>query len=154
MKIESINKVQLPQYKNDMQKFLWKLNYLRLFIFNLSKKISAFAPILRLKNEVEFTWGADQQRAFEGIKRYLSLASVMKVPMTRIPFRLYITTENAIIGAVLMQITESKEHIITYFSQCLIDVETRYSFIEKLCLFLFYACSKLWHYLLSSQSIL
>jgi hypothetical protein len=30
---------------------------LRRFIFNLSEKISAFAPILRLKNEAEFTWG-------------------------------------------------------------------------------------------------
>jgi hypothetical protein len=56
-KIESINKVQPPQSKNDMQKFLGKLNYLRRFISNLSEKISAFAPILRLKNEAEFTWG-------------------------------------------------------------------------------------------------
>jgi hypothetical protein len=54
-KIESINKVQMSQCKNDMQKFLRKLNYLRRFIFNLSGKISAFAPILQLKNEDEFT---------------------------------------------------------------------------------------------------
>jgi hypothetical protein len=46
MKVESINKVQAPQCKNDMQKFLEKLNYLRQFIFNLSGKISAFAHIL------------------------------------------------------------------------------------------------------------
>jgi hypothetical protein len=45
-KIESINKVQPPECKNDMQKFLGKLNYLSRFIFNLSGKISAFAPIL------------------------------------------------------------------------------------------------------------
>jgi hypothetical protein len=45
-KIESINKVQPPQCKNDMQKFLGKLNYLRWFIVNLSGKINAFAPIL------------------------------------------------------------------------------------------------------------
>jgi hypothetical protein len=37
------------------EKFLEKLNYLRQFIFNLSKKISAFTPILWLKNEVKFT---------------------------------------------------------------------------------------------------
>jgi hypothetical protein len=53
--IESINKVQPPQCKNDMEKFLGKLNYLRGFIFNLSEKISAFAPILRLKNEAKLT---------------------------------------------------------------------------------------------------
>jgi hypothetical protein len=56
-KIESISKVQPPQCKNDMQKFLGKLNYLRQFISNLSTKISTFASILRLKNEAEFTWG-------------------------------------------------------------------------------------------------
>jgi hypothetical protein len=56
-KIESINKVKPPQCKNDMQKFIGKLNYWRRFISNLSGKISAFAPILRLKNEAKFTWG-------------------------------------------------------------------------------------------------
>jgi hypothetical protein len=35
-KIESINKLQSPQCKNDMQKFLGKVNYLRQFISNLS----------------------------------------------------------------------------------------------------------------------
>jgi hypothetical protein len=57
IKIESINKVQPPQCKNDMQKFLGKVKYLTQVISNLSGKISAFAPILRLKNEAEFTWG-------------------------------------------------------------------------------------------------
>jgi hypothetical protein len=52
-KIESINKVQTPQCKNNMHKFLGKLNYLRWFIFILSGKISAFTPIYRLKNEAE-----------------------------------------------------------------------------------------------------
>jgi hypothetical protein len=49
--------VQPPQCKNDMQKFSGKLNYLRWFIFNLLEKINAFAPILQLKNEAEFTRG-------------------------------------------------------------------------------------------------
>jgi hypothetical protein len=54
-KVESINKMQQPQCKNGMQKFLGKLDYLRPSVSNLSGKISAFAPILRLKNEAEFT---------------------------------------------------------------------------------------------------
>jgi hypothetical protein len=58
-----------------------------------------------------------------------------------------------VIEAVLMQVMEGKEHVITYLSRCLIDVETRYSFIEKLCLSLFYVCSKLRHYLLSSTCV-
>jgi hypothetical protein len=76
--------------EDDEQKFLGKLNYLRLFIFNLSGKISVFAHILQLKNEAEFTWGVDQQHAFDDIKKYLSSPLVMKAPMTRILFQLYI----------------------------------------------------------------
>jgi hypothetical protein len=146
MKIESINKVQSPQCKNNMQKFLGKLSYLRRFIFNLSQKISAFAPLLRLKNEARLTWGADQQRAFDDIEKYLSSLPVMKEPIVRIPIRLYITAEDVIIEVILMQVIDGKKHIITYLSRCHIDVETRYLYIEKLCLSLFYACSKLRHY--------
>jgi hypothetical protein len=70
----------------------------------LSEKISAFAPILRLKNEAEFTWGSDQQRAFDDIKKYLSSPPVMKAPLAGIPFRLYIVVEDVVIGVVLTQI--------------------------------------------------
>ena len=61
--------------------------------------------------------------------------------------------EDKIIGAVLTQETEGKEYIITYLSRRLIDAETRYTFIEKLCLSLYYAWTKLRHYLLSSACI-
>jgi hypothetical protein len=54
-----------------------------------------------------------------------------------------------VIGIVLTQVTDGKEHIITYLSRCPIDAEIMYSFIEKLCL----SCSKLRHYLLSISCI-
>jgi hypothetical protein len=93
-------------------KFL-RFTYLRQFIFNLLRKISAFALILWLKNEAEFTWRAEQQRALDDIKKYLSSPSVMKAPIVRTPFWLYIAAKDAVIGAVLMQIIEGMEHIIT-----------------------------------------
>jgi ribonuclease HI len=40
---------------------------------------------------------------------------------------------------------------VTYLSQRLVDAETRYTFIKKLCLCLFYACTKCRCYLLSSH---
>jgi hypothetical protein len=61
----------------------------------------------------------------------------MKASKVEIPFRLYIVAEDIVIGVVLTQVTDDKEHIITYLSRHLIDAETRYSFIEKLCLSLF-----------------
>ena len=61
-RIEAMKKVEAPACKKDLQKFLGKVNYLRRFISNLSGKIYAFTPILRLKNEVEFTWGQNNKR--------------------------------------------------------------------------------------------
>ena len=61
-RIESMKKVEAPACKKDLQKFLGKVNYLRRFISNLSGKIDAFTPILRLKNEAEFTWGQNSKR--------------------------------------------------------------------------------------------
>jgi hypothetical protein len=55
-------------------------------MFNLSGKISAFAPILQLRNEAKFTWGVEQQLAFDDIKKYLSSPLVMKAPITGISF--------------------------------------------------------------------
>ena len=116
-------------------------------------KIDAFTPILRLKNEAEFTWVAKQQEAFEKIKQYLSSPPVLKAPRRGVPFRLYVAAEDKIIVAVLTQETEDKEYVITYISRRLIDAETRYTLTEKLCLSLYYACTKLKHYLLSSTCI-
>ena len=65
--------------------------------------IDAITSILRLKNETKFTWGAEQQEAFEKIKVYLSSTPVLKAPRREVPFRLYVAVEDNVIGAVLTQ---------------------------------------------------
>jgi hypothetical protein len=80
----------------------------------------------------------------------LTLPLVLQAPKSGVPFRLYIAAEPSVIGAVLTQEIDGKEYIIAYESRRLLDVETRYTFIEKLCLSLYYACTKLRHYLFSS----
>jgi hypothetical protein len=100
-----------------LQSFLDKVNYLRWFISNLSGRVKAFTPILRLKNDAEFIWGVEQQAAFEKIKKYLSTPPVLKVPQSGVPFQLYVAAENDIIGAILTQEAEGKEHILTYVSR-------------------------------------
>jgi hypothetical protein len=78
---------------------------------------------------------------------------MMNAHMAGIPFQVYIAAEYVMIGAVLTQVMEGKEHIVTYLRRHLMDAKTRYSFIEKLWLSLFYTCSKLRHYLLSSTCL-
>ena len=83
------------------------MNLLRRFISNLSWKIDALTPILRLKNETEFAWGgAKPWEAFEKIKKCLSSPLVLKVPRREVPFELYVVAWDKVIGAVLTQETE------------------------------------------------
>ena len=62
-RVEAMKKVEAPTCKKDLQKFLGKVNFLRRFISNLSGKIDAFTPILRLKDETEFIWGGKTARS-------------------------------------------------------------------------------------------
>ena len=97
--------------------------------------------------------GAEQQEAFNNIKRYLSSPLVLRAPKSGVPFRLYIAAQDKVIGAVLAQENGGKEYIIAYLSRRLVDAESRYVFIEKLCLSLYYACTKFGSYLLYSTCV-
>ena len=83
----------------------------------------------------------------------MSTSPVLHAPKRGVPFKLYIAAEENIIGAILTQEDEGKEYVIAYLGRRLLDPETRYAHIEKLCLSLYYACAKMRHYLLSSTCV-
>jgi ribonuclease HI len=62
-----------------------------------------------------------------------------------------LSTDDTVIGSTLIQEFEGKERVIYYLSRRLVDAETRYSAIEKLCLCLYFSYIKLRHYLLSAE---
>jgi hypothetical protein len=95
-------------------------------------------------------WGTDQRKAFERIKEYISNAPVVRAPKVGEVCKLYIAAQPCVIGAVLMQEKGGKEFIIAYASIHLLDAETRYTYVEKLHLSLYYACTKFHHYILLS----
>jgi hypothetical protein len=89
--INAIKKIQPPKDKKKLQKLISKTNFIRRFISNLSGRIEPFTPLLRLKADQEFTWGAEQQKALDNIKEYLSSPPVLIPPQKGIPFRLYLS---------------------------------------------------------------
>ena len=77
------------------------------------------------------------KRATIGIRRnqeYLTNPPVLIPPQQGKPFKLYLSTDGMVIGSALILEFEGKERVIYYLSRRLIDAETRYSAIEKLCL--------------------
>jgi hypothetical protein len=49
--------------------------------------VNAFTPLLRLKNDVDFTWVAKQQEAFDEINRYLTSPPVLQAPKSGFSFQ-------------------------------------------------------------------
>ncbi|XP_072084653.1 uncharacterized protein [Arachis hypogaea] len=66
------------------------------------------------------------------------------------PLKLYIAVSGNTIGCMLAQDDENgHERAVYYLSRVLTNIETRYSPIEKLCLSLYYACTKLECYMVA-----
>jgi len=131
--IDAINKIVAPTNKTKLQSLIGKINFIRQFISNLSGKICALSPLLKLKADQEFVWGREQQLALDEIKNYLTNPHVLIPPQQGKPFKLYLSTNEMVIGSAVIQEFEGKKRFIYYLSRRLVDAETRYSAIEKLC---------------------
>jgi hypothetical protein len=65
----------------------------------------------------------------------------------------YLLVGDTSIASVVIQVHDGKERVVFYLSRRMLDAETRYHDIEKLCLCLFFTCTKLCHILLSAEII-
>ncbi|CAL9018939.1 unnamed protein product [Prunus brigantina] len=121
------------------------------FISNLAGKIRPLTPLLKLKDTERFVWGAEHQAALDDVKKYLSQPRVLMLPKRRKPLRLYISASEGSIDCLLAQNNESeREQAVHYLSRTLNMAELNHSPIEKLCLALYFAATKLRHYMLPS----
>ena len=120
------------------------MNFLRTSISNLSGKTKVVSPLLWLKNKVEFRWEKEHQEAFNDNKRYLANPPILVPPAKGKYLRFYIAASNSTNESMLVQDDDNGiKHVVYYLSRILNDVEIRYNVIEKLCLCLYYSCTKL-----------
>jgi hypothetical protein len=112
--INAINKIKPLEDKTELQEMIGKINFVRRLISNLSGRLEPFTPLLRLKADEQFTWGAEQQKALDNIKEYLSSPPVLIPPQKGVPFRLYLSAGEKSIGPVLIQELEGKERVVFY----------------------------------------
>ncbi|KAB2597110.1 hypothetical protein D8674_000030 [Pyrus ussuriensis x Pyrus communis] len=113
--------------------------------------MKAFSMLLKLKDSDKFEWREEHQTAFSQIKVSLSTPPVLVPPCRGKPLKLYISAAAESIGCLLAQDNNvGCEQAIFYLSRNLNSPELNYSPVEKLCLALFFATSKLRHYMLPS----
>jgi hypothetical protein len=138
--MKAIDEVVPPTNIKELQSLLGKINFVRRFISNWSQKVLPFSSLLKLKKDQKFTWGDEQQKAFDEIKQYMKEPPVLVPPQLDKTFKLYVAADTQTIGSALIQEFEGKERVVAYLSRKLLDPETRYSAVEKLCLCVYYSC--------------
>jgi ribonuclease HI len=79
---------------------------------------------------------------------------VLVPPQRDRPFYIYLSVGDTSIASVVVQVYDSKEKVVFYLSRRMSDPETRYHKMEKLCLHLFFTCTKLRHIFLFVEIII
>ncbi|XP_039855436.1 uncharacterized protein LOC120713568 [Panicum virgatum] len=141
-----------PEHKRKYDQVMEELAAQVIQQFTYINRIEPFMPLVKIKSAGEFFWGQEQQKAFDNSKQYLSSPPVLVPPRSDQPFTVYLSADAVSVGSVLIQEFQGKERIVFYLSRRLLDAETRYNKMERLCLCLYFTCTKLWHYLLNAET--
>lgn len=144
-KVDAIKTAEIPKNVSEVRSFLGMTNYVKRFIPNYS---TITAPLRDLtKNNVNFEWGKNQQESFETLKRDLTSDKVMVYFDATKQTVMIVDASPLGLGALLTQ--DGK--VISYGSQALNEVETRYSQTEKESLAVVWGCEHFHLYLFGNQ---
>lgn len=139
-KISTVADWKRPTNRKEVQQFLGFTGYYRRFVGGYAKLV---APLYRLTSgdpkkkkrgvkaspsgpPPQFHWTEECEAAFQGLKQKLTTAPVLAYPDYNLPFLLQTDASGEGLGAVLAQIQDGKERVISYASRGLHPSETRY----------------------------
>jgi hypothetical protein len=96
-----------PTMKRELQQLIGKINFVRRFISNLSRRIEPFMDLVKIKADEEFRWGVEQQQVFKEIKEYLARPPVLVPPQWDRSFYIYLSVGDTSIALVVVQVYDS-----------------------------------------------
>jgi hypothetical protein len=140
--------MQPPSNRKEVQSLTGGIASPNRFISKAAERSQPFFKVLRA-NSV-FQWGAEQQQAFEDLKKYLEEAAVMTKPSLKAELLLYIAATDTTVSAVLVEERREAEALkqfpIYYVSEALSGSKLFYSEMEKMTYAVVMAKRKLRHY--------
>ncbi|XP_033725232.1 uncharacterized protein K02A2.6-like [Pecten maximus] len=146
VKVKAVLDAREPTTASEVRSFLGLVNYSARFIPDLA---TISAPLRKLtKKDEEFVWGAEQQVAFNVLKKCLAQAETLGYFDKNAKTQVITDASPVGLGAVLVQESQSGEsRVICYASRSLSDTEKRYSQTEKEALAIVWACERFHVYL-------
>jgi hypothetical protein len=148
-KVQAIKEARKPQTVTEVKSFKGLVNFTGRFIPNLAT-IAEPLNLLMRKNQ-PFSWGPEQDAAFEKLKPCLANNTNLAYFDVNAETQVIADASPVGLGAVLIQKQGEFHRIICYASRSLSDIERRYSQTEKEALGLVWACERFHVYLFGKK---
>ena len=100
-KATTIATMRRPTTVRELKSFIGKVSYIRRFVPGLASVTTGLSKLL--KKGTEFTWGTEQQKAFQRIQYIMNQLPTLQVPVRGRLLLLYLASNSQAIGALLAQ---------------------------------------------------
>jgi hypothetical protein len=152
-KVASVRDFLGPTTIFQLRGFLGLCGYYRRYVQSFSQVAGPLTELL--KKEVPFSWGSEQQEAFDTLKARLSSPPILVRPDFLRRFLLKTDYSGTAIGAILAQKgLDGFDHVIAYASKSLTPAERNYSTTEGECLAVVWGIKHFRPYLFGTKFIL
>lgn len=128
VKVQGVADWPVPRNKRDIQAFLGFANFYQRFIRDFARHAK---PLTKLTGKLDFEWNFNQQEAFDQIKRLITTAPILSIPIDNAPFRVETDASDYALGAVLSQLQDGHWKPIAFRSQALNNTKRNYEIYNK-----------------------
>jgi len=139
-RIASIQAIESPKSKEELQRFLGMITYVGKFIPNLSEETALLRQLL--KEKIAFVWTENHEVSFNRLKSLLASAPVLKLFDPAEKVTISCDASRYGIGVALLQCGQP----VAFASRTLTSAEQQYAQIEKELLSVAYASEKFHQY--------
>ena len=150
-KIEKIANYKVPLNSEELARFLGLAGYYRSFIKDFGIIAKPLSCQTKKHKSEQLKWGDLEQSAFEILRTRLTTSPILAYPDFTTEFQIFTDASNYGIGAILSQIQDGKEVVISYKSRHLKPSELKYATIEKEALAVVFGIKQFKHYLLDNE---
>jgi len=145
-KVDSIRKWKAPRSVKEVQIFLGFANFYRRFIENFSKICKPITEMLK-GDKKEFSWGREQNIAFEKLKQRFTTVPILAYFYPERETVIETDASDFALGAILSQFQDKRLHPVAFHSRKLNPAERNYEIHDKELLAILAAFMEWKHYL-------
>ena len=145
-KIKAVKDYPQPTSNKELQRYLGLVNYYHRFIPHYAEILRPLYELLKGRPK-EFTWGADQENAFNRSKSELASSTCLHHPNPNARIILTTDASSTAVGAVLEQVVNNCIQPLAFFSKQLRPNERNYSTFDRELLAVYLALRHFKYYL-------